>query len=235
MKTSVMISFGLSTFSVQHVLARTDGSTGRTATVRSPARPGDRRRRVQRQQRGGRIRRMDDVAQLAADDRVVAIVTGDGVAEVAALLVAVEVLAAEEPAPRPLVDVAAQRAEVADQRRGDAQRGLRQQREAASAGPCYSMTSVSVVVAPMCAPSAADVDPIAAPGWSSGRRSGIGDGHALARTQSFITPPTRSLPPPSDFGRGAELVQHDRAASLTVVGSYSSKLFIVVSPAQAAS
>src|SRR5436190_1513247 len=56
---------------------------------------------------------MDDVAQLAADDRVVAIVTGDRVAEVASLLVAGEVFAAEEPAPRPLVDVAAERVATA--------------------------------------------------------------------------------------------------------------------------
>src|SRR5262249_9225064 len=72
---------------------------------------------IQRQQRGGRIRRMNDVAQLATYDGVVRVLTGDREAEVAALLVASEVLASEEPAPRPLIDVSAQRAEVADQRR----------------------------------------------------------------------------------------------------------------------
>ena len=59
---------------------------------------------------------MDDVAELAADDRVVAVVAGDGVAEVATFLVAVEVLAAEVPAAWPLVDVAAEGPEVTDER-----------------------------------------------------------------------------------------------------------------------
>ena len=93
------------------------------------ARAGDFGLRIERQERRGGIRWMDDVAQLAADDRVVAIVAGDRVAEVATLLVASEVLTAEEPAAWPLVDVAAQRAEVADQRRSHAQRRLSQQRK----------------------------------------------------------------------------------------------------------
>ena len=71
---------------------------------------------IQRQQGSRGVRRVDDVAQLTADDRVIAIVAGHRVAEVAALFVASEILTPEEPAARSLVDVAAQRAEVADQR-----------------------------------------------------------------------------------------------------------------------
>src|SRR5213594_4151752 len=77
---------------------------------------------------------MDDVAELATDDRVVAVVTCDGVAEVATLLVAVEVLTAEEPAARPLVDVAADRAEVADERRRDREGRVAEQAELARDG-----------------------------------------------------------------------------------------------------
>src|SRR6266581_412205 len=71
---------------------------------------------------------MDDVTQLTTDDGVVRVIAGDGVAEVAALLVAVEIFAAEEPAPRPLVDIATQGAEVADQGRSNGFCRLRQQR-----------------------------------------------------------------------------------------------------------
>ena len=59
---------------------------------------------------------MDDVAQLTADNGVVAIVAGDGEAEVTTFLVAIEAFASEEPTPRALIDVAAERAEIADQR-----------------------------------------------------------------------------------------------------------------------
>ena len=128
METSVITSLGLRTFS-RSTSSRGPWKYWSNGDRALAAGSGDLRLGVQRQQRRRRIRRMDDVAQLAADDRVVAIVAGDGVAEVAALLVASEILAAEEPAARPLVDVAAQRAEVADQRRGDAQRGLDEQRE----------------------------------------------------------------------------------------------------------
>ena len=72
---------------------------------------------------------MNDVAQLAAYHGVIAVVARYSEAEVAALLVAVEAFTSEEPAPWPLVEVAAQSAEVADQRRSDRQRCLRQQRE----------------------------------------------------------------------------------------------------------
>src|SRR5207249_5432283 len=82
----------------------------------------DLRRRVEREERGGCVRGVNDVAKLPADDRVVAVVTGHGVAEVATLLVAVEVLTTEEPAARPLVDVSAERPEVADERRRHAER-----------------------------------------------------------------------------------------------------------------
>ena len=79
-------------------------------------RTGDRGLSIQGEQCCSGVRGVDDVAQLPADDRVIAIVAGDGVAEVATFLVAVEILTSIEPAPRPLIDVAAQRAEVADQR-----------------------------------------------------------------------------------------------------------------------
>src|SRR5207249_2735771 len=49
--------------------------------------------------------------------------------KVATLLVAVEIFASVEPTTRPLVDVAAERAEVANQGRSDTERGLRQQRK----------------------------------------------------------------------------------------------------------
>src|SRR2546427_778522 len=112
----------------QDVLARPDEVVvERDVPVAADA--GDLRLRVEGEERDRRVRGMDDVAELATDDRVVAVVAGDGVAEVAALLVAVEILAAEEPAARPLVDVAAQCAEIPDERRGDALGGLREQRE----------------------------------------------------------------------------------------------------------
>src|SRR5437879_8516496 len=71
---------------------------------------------------------MADGAQLATNDGVVSFIAGDGVAEVATLLVAIEIFAAEEPAPRPLIDVATQRAKVADQRRSNRLRRLGQER-----------------------------------------------------------------------------------------------------------
>ena len=75
----------------EHVLARADEvAVERDLTVTADTR--DLGFRVEREERGRRVRRMDDVAELAADDRVVTVVTGNGVAEVATLLVAVEVL-----------------------------------------------------------------------------------------------------------------------------------------------
>src|ERR1051326_5686391 len=87
-----------------------------------------------------------------------------------------------------------------------------------------SMTSVSVVVAPMCAPSEPSLMPL---------RSGIvvrsttwtGMGMPLPVTQSFMMPPIRSLPPPTSLLVAPNLSSIP-TASLTVVGSYSSKLFI---------
>src|SRR5207244_7914422 len=58
-----------------------------------------------------------------------AVVTRYGVAEVATLLVAVEVFTAEEPAARTLVDVSSKGSEVTDERRGHALRGRDEQRE----------------------------------------------------------------------------------------------------------
>src|SRR6266516_3554628 len=87
-----------------------------------PAGTRDLRRGIEREERGGGVRGVNDVAELSADDRGVAVVTGHGVAEVATLLVAVEVLTTEEPAARTLVDVSAERPEVADERRRHAER-----------------------------------------------------------------------------------------------------------------
>ena len=70
-----------------------------------------------------------DVAQLSADNGVIAVVPTHRKAEVAAFLEAVEVLTTEEPAPRPLVQVPAQRAVVPDQLRSNAMRRLSQQRK----------------------------------------------------------------------------------------------------------
>src|SRR5438105_10183598 len=63
---------------------------------------------------------MDDVARtVVAEDRVVLILAVDREAARSALLVADELLGAEVPAPRTLVDVAADRPLVANLRRAD--------------------------------------------------------------------------------------------------------------------
>src|SRR5438067_2842350 len=92
----------------------------------------------------------------------------------------------------------------------------------------FSMISLNVVVAPMCAPSEPMLIPL---------RSGIvvrsttwtGRGMPLPVTQSFITPPIRSLPPPSALLVAPNLSSRP-TASWTVVGSYSSKVFITLAP-----
>ena len=63
---------------------------------------------------------MDDVARaVVAEDRVILVLAGRREAAVAALLEADELLVAEVPAPRPLIDVPADRTLVADLRRPD--------------------------------------------------------------------------------------------------------------------
>src|SRR5207249_2711691 len=94
-------------------------------------RPGDFRFRIEGQQGSRRVRWVDDVAELAADYGVVAVVAGDRETEIATFLVAVELVAAEEPAPRALIDIAAHGAEVADEGRCDRLRGVYQQGPAA--------------------------------------------------------------------------------------------------------
>ena len=65
-------------------------------------------------------RRMNDVAGAIAEDRVELVLAFHREAARAALLQAVELFVAEVPAARPLHDVAADRAHVADLRRADA-------------------------------------------------------------------------------------------------------------------
>ena len=62
---------------------------------------------------------MDDVARAVAEDRVELVLAIDGEAARAALLQAVELLVPEVPAARPLHQVAADGADVADLRRAD--------------------------------------------------------------------------------------------------------------------
>ena len=62
---------------------------------------------------------MHDVARAVAEDRVILVLAIDGEAARAALLQAVELLVAEVPAARPLREVPADGADVADLRRAD--------------------------------------------------------------------------------------------------------------------
>ena len=68
---------------------------------------------------------MDDVTGPAAEDRVELVLSGDGVADAAAVLQTVEAVPVI-PAPRPLQHVAGNRRDVADLRRRDAFRRLRE-------------------------------------------------------------------------------------------------------------
>ena len=68
---------------------------------------------------------MDDVARsVVAEDGVILVLAVHGEAARAALLVADELFVAEVPAARTLVDVAADRALIADLRRADQAGGL---------------------------------------------------------------------------------------------------------------
>ena len=108
----------------QHVLARRVLLRQREEVAR-PARcarrPGPTMRNVASSatERRRRVRRMDDVARAAAEDRVELVFAGEREAGVAAVLEARETVA-EVPAPRPLADVAGERPDVADLRRRDA-------------------------------------------------------------------------------------------------------------------
>ena len=82
--------------------------------------------RAERDRGHRQARRVDDVAGTAAEDRVVLVLAVHGEAARAALLQAVELLVAVVPAARTLVQVAADRADVADLRRADFFRRLRQ-------------------------------------------------------------------------------------------------------------
>src|SRR5207245_10699881 len=75
----------------EDILARPD-EVAVERHVAIPADTGDLRFGVEREERGGGVGRVDDVAELTADDRVVTVVARHGVAEVATLLVRAEVL-----------------------------------------------------------------------------------------------------------------------------------------------
>src|ERR1051326_6904172 len=81
-------------------------------------RAGDLDLRVERDQRGREIRRVDDVARAAAEDRMIAVVAGDGIADLAALAQTDVARRAKVPAERPLAEIARDGAGVANLRRG---------------------------------------------------------------------------------------------------------------------
>src|SRR5439155_12555212 len=89
----------------------------------------DAERRIERDERRGGIRRMDDVARTAAKDGVELVFPAGRETGVAAILEARKSVA-EVPAPRPLADVAGQRPDIPDLRCPDALRGFGQDGEA---------------------------------------------------------------------------------------------------------
>ena len=101
----------------------------RAAITRSPLAVADDHLRVERDQRRRGVRRADRDAAIGLEDRMLAIDRRRrvGVADVAAGAVA-RPAGAVVVAPRVLADVAADRSLIADLRRGDDARRLRQQR-----------------------------------------------------------------------------------------------------------
>src|SRR5215510_10588261 len=87
-----------------------------------------------------------------------------------------------------------------------------------------STMSVSVVVAPMVIPDPEDLMPFIS-GIVVTSTSAEGNGKPLPCTQSFIIPPTRSLPPPRTLAPGPSCPNSPTAWE-TVVGSCRSKPFI---------
>ena len=82
--------------------------------------------RTKRYQRGRKVRRMHDVRRAAAENRVIAVEALSGVTGVATFLEANDVGIAKVPASRPLQEIAADRREIANLRRGRFPRRLRQ-------------------------------------------------------------------------------------------------------------
>ncbi len=101
----------------QDVRARSDKELVKGNLFRA-IRSHDIRGRVQGDQRGRCIGRVDDVAQFTLENRVVLVLAGHGETKVAALFVARKVRAAEVPAARTLHDVTADRTNVANTWRG---------------------------------------------------------------------------------------------------------------------
>ncbi len=88
-------------------------------------RPDNAERCVERDQRRRRVRRMDNVARPAAEDRMELILSVGRKTGVPAVLEAGKIIP-EIPAPRALADIARQRADVPDLRRRDAAGRFRQ-------------------------------------------------------------------------------------------------------------
>src|SRR6185436_14523862 len=117
-----------------------------------------------------------------------------------------EILAPEEPAARPLVDVATERTEVADQRRGDAQRSLVQQGECllhvrglGHFGQRRGRANVQTIGTHLDATELFDgrqVDDLG------------GDGHALPRNPVLHYAGNQVAAATERFAGGAKLVQH---------------------------
>src|SRR6266540_1675542 len=88
-----------------------------------------------------------------------------------------------------------------------------------------STTSLSVVAAPMVSPSEDALMPMRSLMVVRSMRTS-GYGRPLPLTQSFIRPPTRSLPPPTTFTLRLACAFSRSTASLTDPASYSSKALI---------
>ena len=104
-------------------------------------------------ERGRRVRRMDDVARVAAEDAVVAVLAGEGEADVAALAQAVEG-AAVVPAAGFLAEVPADRALVAQLRARYRGGRLGEGGVARRTASCSAISAI-VVRAPMRSPPSA--------------------------------------------------------------------------------
>ena len=111
--------------------------------------------RVERDQRRSRVGRVDDVAGPAAEDRVESVLAHDRKARLAAILQARKPIA-EIPAPRTLADVAGQRSDVANLRRGHVFGCFGQHRVLTSNNGWLPRAS-SVISPPMFTPSAEGV------------------------------------------------------------------------------
>src|SRR6266508_5515383 len=90
-----------------------------------------------------------------------------------------------------------------------------------------STMSVRVVAAPIVVPSFAMRMPVSSL-IVVRSMSTSGMGMPLPVTQSFMTPPTRSLPPPTTFTARSVFLRSRSIASWTVVASYSSKPLMAV-------